>query len=111
MRIIKGTEDNKVVTSKLAITTHKVDELIGESDTYFTEADRTYACLYQNHVSRMALIRTYSTEEEREAQKHETDMRLRQLGAWRSDVRNGRKNNYVQIHTFLNEIHGEGWDK
>jgi len=111
MRIIKGTEDNKVVTSKLDITTHKVDELLVEFNPNFTEADRTYACLYQNNVSRIALARAYSTEEDRKTRTHETDMRIRQLGAWRSDVRVDRRKHYVQIHTFLNELHGKGWNK
>ncbi len=87
MKLIKGTEDRKVVTSQFEyLTTHKVDEYLVQENPNFTEADRTYACLYQNHVSQIALDSALS-KEEREAKKHETEMRLRQLSAWRSDVR------------------------
>tara|TARA_R110000787_G_scaffold100231_1_gene205112 strand:+ start:5233 stop:5613 length:381 start_codon:yes stop_codon:yes gene_type:complete len=110
MKLVKGTEDKKVVTSELDITTHRVDELLVEFNPNFTEADRTYACLYQNHVSRIALDSELS-KEERKAKKHETHMRIRQLISWESDVRVARKSNYVQIRTFLNELHGNSWNK
>lgn len=110
MKAIKGTEDRKVVTSQFEyLTTHKVDELLVQENPNFTEADRTYACLYQNHVSQIALDSALS-KEEREAKKHETEMRLRQLSAWRCDVKVDRRNHYVQIHTLLAELHGHGWN-
>ena len=104
MKNINGTEDNKVVTSEIDITTHRVDELIVQFNPEMTEADRTYACLYQNQISRFARMR--ELEAELAALKHETKMSTRQLIAWKDKVESIR-----DINECLETIHGEGWNR
>ena len=104
MKNINGTEDNKVVTSEIDITTHRVDELIVQFKPEMTEADRTYACLYQNQISRIA--RKRELEAELAALKHEVKMSNRQLVAWKDEVESIR-----DINECLETIHGEGWNK